>query len=82
MQLYRPDARACLMANSLEMDKTGDRSNAHDEGVHCQRPSQEAAMPLTVYGICGRRNGCLATRRRRALIRIRIARNLGYDRAA
>lgn len=41
----------------------------------------EAAMPLTVYGICGRRNGCLATRRR-ALIRIRIARNLGYDRAA
>ena len=21
-------------------------------------------MPLTVYGICGRRNGCLATRRR------------------
>ena len=24
----------------------------------------EAAMPLTVYGICGRRNGCLATRRR------------------
>lgn len=23
----------------------------------------EAAMPLTVYGICGRRNGCLATRR-------------------
>ena len=34
-------------------------------------------MPLTVYGICGRRNGCLGT-----LIRIRIARNLGYDRAA
>ena len=44
-------------------------------------------MPLTVYGICGRGHGWLRPRGRISigggtLIRIRIARNLGYDRAA
>lgn len=38
-------------------------------------------MPLTVYGICGRRNGCLATRRRHTHPNPHRA-QLGYDRAA
>ena len=56
-------------------------SNAHDEGVHCQRPSQRppCRSPFTAFAagatVASPRGGG-------TLIRIRIARNLGYDRAA
>ena len=76
-----PDAHACFLNRCSRRWTNRLWSNAHDEGVHCQRPSQRppCRSPFTAFAagatVASPRGGG-------TLIRIRIARNLGYDRAA